>query len=286
MGRFLLISLNIEAILGGVTIAERRRKLEEMRRGNGLSDAYTATLTRQGAQAGNKSILGLKVLMWVLNSQRPLGVEELRHALGVKIGSVDLDPKNVPTLQTLLSSCLGIVTVEASSCTFRLVHSTLQEHLASDLTLFNNFHNPHATIAQVCLTYLHFGSVKGLSPSPRGTPSTIPFLDYASCYWGEHTRRGMTENVKVLALRLLDRFDEHISATQLVLRYQEDQIWARGIGEEEEKTKFTGLHGSAFFGGVEVVAAVLKMKEWDTNAGDCLGERRSHGLPKEGMRQS
>ena len=43
MGRFLLISLNVDAILEGITIAERRKKLEGMRRGNGLSDAYTAT---------------------------------------------------------------------------------------------------------------------------------------------------------------------------------------------------------------------------------------------------
>ena len=156
MGRFLLISLNVDAILEGVTISERRKSLDEMRRGNGLSDAYTATLTRLRAQPGNKSVLGLKVLMWVLNSQRPLGVEELCHALGVEIG-VDIDPKNVPTSRTLLSCCLGLVTVEASSGTFRLVHFTLQEHLASDPTLFNNFHNPHSTIAKICLTYLNSG---------------------------------------------------------------------------------------------------------------------------------
>ena len=271
MRRFLLISLNIDAILGGVTIAERRKKLEEMTRGNGLSDAYTATLTRLRAQAGTKSVLGLKVLMWVLNSQRPLGVEELCYALGVEIGSVDLDPKNVPALRILLSSCLGLVTVEASSRTFRLVHFTLQEHLASDPTLFNNFHNPHSTIAEVCLTYLNFGSITRLSPSFREAPSTIPFVDYASCYWGEHTRREMTGNVKGLALRLLDRFEEHISATQLLLRYKEDQVWTRGLAEEEEQTKFTGLHGATFFGGAEIFGAVLKMKDWDINAGDCFG---------------
>ena len=271
MGRFLLISLNVDAILEGVTIAERRKKLEEMRRGNGLSDVYTATLTRLRAQAENKSVLGLKVLMWVLNSQRPLGVEELCHALGVEIGSTDLDPENVPTLRTILSSCLGLATVEASSCTVRLVHFTLQEHLTSDLTLFNNFNNPHSTIAEVCLTYLNFGSVRGLSPDVRHTPQTIPFLDYASCFWGEHARQGMTEKVKVLALRLLDRFDEHISATQLLLRYSEDSGWGRDFGEAKGQTKFRGLHGAAFMGVVEIVAAVLKMQEWDINAGDCFG---------------
>ena len=144
MGRFLLVSLKIDAILGEVTIRQRRKKLEEITQGNGLSDAYAATLSRLKAQKGHKSVLGLKVLMWVLFSERPLRAEELRHALGVEIGSGDLDPENVPALRTLVASCLGLVTVEAYSSTVRLVHFTLQEHLSSDLTLF---HSPHSAIA-------------------------------------------------------------------------------------------------------------------------------------------
>ena len=146
MYRFLLVSLNIDAILGEVTIRRRRKKLEEMTQGNGLSDAYTATLTRLKAQKGHKSELGLKVLMWVLYSERPLLAQELCHALGVEIGSTDLDPENVPALRTLVSCCLGLVTVEASSSTVRLVHFTLQEHLSRDPTLF---HSSHSTIAEV-----------------------------------------------------------------------------------------------------------------------------------------
>ena len=115
--RFLLVFLNIEAILGEVTISQRRKKLEEVNRGKGLSDAYTATLTRLKAQTGTKSVLGLKVLMWVLYSERPLRAEELCHALGVEIGSADLDLENVPALRTLAAFCLGPVTVEVYSST-------------------------------------------------------------------------------------------------------------------------------------------------------------------------
>ena len=238
-----------------------------MKSGNGLSDAYAATLTRLKAQKGNKSILGLKVLMWVLCSQRSLRAEELCHALGVEMGSVDLDPENVSTLRTLLASCLGLVTVEASSSTVRLVHFTLWEHLSSDPTLFRS---PHSTIAEVCLTYLNFRQVGDLSPNLYSAPSTMPLLEYASYYWGEHTRRGMTENVKLLALRLLDRFDKHISAQLLLLRYDQDTIsgpYFRGLGP----TGFPGLHGVAFLGIVEIVTAVLEIKEWDVNAADCMG---------------
>ena len=82
--------------------------------------------------------------------------EELCYALGVELGSTDLDHENIPALRTLLASSLGLVTVEASSSTIRLVHFTLQEHLLSDSTLF---HSSHSTIAEVCLTYLDFQCV-------------------------------------------------------------------------------------------------------------------------------
>jgi len=239
-----------------------------MTQGNGLGDAYTATLGRLKAQKGNKSVLGLKVLMWVLYSERPLQTKELCHALGVEIGSTDLDPENVPALRTLVTSSLGLVTVEESSSTVRLVHFTLQEHLLSDPTLF---HSPHSAIAEVCLTYLLFESVCDLPLVLYSAPETMPFLEYASYYWGEHARRGMMENAKILALRFLDRLNGHISLKLLFLRRCRDSI-TRFFDEWTEPTGFTGLHGAAFFGIVEIVAAILEMKGSSINAPDFLGD--------------
>jgi len=267
--RFLLVALHIDAVLGEVTIRQRRKKLQEMVRGNGLSDAYAATLTRMKAQKGNKSVLGLKVLMLVLYSGRPLRAEELRHALGVEVGSLDLDPENIPALRTLMASCLGLVTIEASSSTVRLVHFTLQEHLFSNPTLFRN---PHSTIAEICLTYLNYRSVCDLSPTLDSAPITMPLLEYASCYWGKHARMGMTENAKTLALRLLDRFDEHISAQLLLLRYKSERAqFSPYFSGAEGPMRFTGLHGASFLGIVELLPSVLEMKKWDLNQSDCTG---------------
>ena len=268
MVRFLLVSLNIDAILGEVTIRMRRQKLEEMTLGNGLSDAYTATLTRLKAQKGHKSVLGLKVLMWVVYSERPLRANELSHALGVEIGSTDLDAESVPALRTLVSSCLGLVTVEVSSSTVRLVHFTLQEHLSRDPTLFSN---PHSTISEVCLTYLNFRCIRDLSPTLDSAPEATPLLQYASVYWGVHMRREMTENSKILALELLNRFAEHISNQLLLLHYNRDLGGGPYFGEVGGPTKFTGLHGVAFLGIVGIVPAVLEMKVWDVNSYDCMG---------------
>ena len=210
MCRFLLAWLNIEAILGGITIGQRRKILQEMARGNGLSDAYTATLTRLKVQKGHRAELGWKALIWVLYSERPLRAEELCHALGVEIGSAELDPENIPASRTLLASCLGLLTVEASSSTVRLVHFTLQEHLSRNPTLF---HSPHSIIAEVCLTYLLFGSVRDLPPTLDSAPPTMPLLEYASVHWAWHAKRGMTEKVKLLAQWFLHIRREHISAS-------------------------------------------------------------------------
>jgi len=268
ISRFLLVSLNIDAILGEVTIRQRRRKLGEMTQGNGLSDAYTATLSRMKAQKGYKSVIGLKVLMWVLYSERPLRADELCHALGVEVGSTDMDLENIPTLLTLVASCLGLVTVEATSSTVRLVHFTLQEHLLRNPTLFKS---PHSEIVEVCLTYLNFGCIRDLSPTLRSAPAITPLLEYASIYWERHARRGMTEDIKILALRLLDRFDEHISAQLLLLQHYhmifEEPYYSGAIGP----IGFTGLHGVAFLGISEITAAVLDMQEWGVNAADCTG---------------
>jgi len=167
--RFRLVSFNIDAILGEATISERRQKLNEMEKGNHLGDAYATTLARMKAQKGGRSRLRMEALMWVSNSERPLHTTELCHALGVKIGSSNLDVENVPTIRTLLACSLGLITIKASSSTVRLVHFSLQEYLSDNPSLFQS---PHSMIAEVCLTYLNFRSVRELSPTLSSGPST------------------------------------------------------------------------------------------------------------------
>ena len=251
---FLLVSLNIDAILGEITLHQRRRKLDEMTKGRGLGDAYAATISRIKAQQRSRSKLGMEVLMWISHSERPLHVDELCHALGVEEGSKDLNIRNIPAIETLLACCLGLVTVEKSSSTFRLVHYTLQEYLFHSLNLFIK---PHSIIAEVCLTYLNFGQVKGFLPTLRSVPLTVPFVEYASCYWGKHAKRETAGRVKTLALELLDGYDKHISSKMLLLHRM--SIWDQPFDQEDCPTGFTGLHGAAYFGCVEITVALLEM---------------------------
>ena len=237
-----------------------------MTKGEGLGDAYMATLSRVKSQQRSRSKLGMEALMWVSHSERPLHVNELCHALGVEEESTNLNIRNIPAIETLLACSLGLITVEKSSSIVRPIHYTLQEYLSHNPNLFLK---PHSMIAEVCLTYLNFRHVRGFSPALRSVPSTAPFVEYASCYWGTHARRETTESVKMLALKLLDGYDKHISSKVLLLH--RTSVFDRPFDQDDTPRGFTGLHGAAYFGCLEIAVALLKMNKCDVQATDFYG---------------
>ena len=165
--RFLLVSLNIAAILDETTIYQRREQLKRISNGSGLGDAYGVTLARI-KQSGGRSRLAMAALMWISRSEQPMSPGELCHALGVQIGSTEPNLDNIPSIQSLLASCLGLVVVDKEESTVRLVHFTLQEYLNSRS---ETFQNPYAVMAEVCLTYLNFDCHKETSTCPTESSS-------------------------------------------------------------------------------------------------------------------
>jgi len=85
-------------------------------------------------------------------------------------------------------------------------HEYLGEHPS-------HFRSAHSKMAEVCLTYLNFESIKDLpSYLLETTPlREAPFLKYAACYWGVHARKELTERTKSLVLQFLDQYHCHIS---------------------------------------------------------------------------
>ena len=189
--------MNIEAILRETTLRRRKEKLKQVTSGLGLEDAYTDTLKRIQEQCGNQSKLAMQALMWISQSQRPLRVDELCHALAVEIGSTHLDPDNVPSIETILRCCLGLIVVDKEASAVRLIHFTLQEYLRQHST---HFSSAHGTIAEVCLTYLILQPKDQSFPSSEDMTKT-PLLEYASYYWGTHARMQTTDTGKSLADR-------------------------------------------------------------------------------------
>jgi len=261
----------MDAVLANATIHQRRKTLDKMTTGFGLDDAYNTTLDRIREQKGDRVKLGMEALMWISLSERQLKGGELCHALGVELGTVDINIYNVPSIRTLLSCTLGLVTIDDQESTVRLVHFTLQEYLVAHPNLFTT---PHLMMAEICLTYLNFQSVCELSTAFSTIPLTMPFLRYASCYWGFHAKQEMGNNVEGLALQLLQRDANHIWVGILV-REKNVGFLSRGDhwkGRSPDLGGFTGLHSVACMGITEVGIAMIGMKRWDLNGRDSKGQ--------------
>ena len=269
--RFLLISLTMDAILGETTAYGRRQKLRAMTEGLDLKDVYGATVERIKEQGGEKSRLGMATLMWVSHSERLLQLDELFHALAVKIGSTDLDPERIPSVETLLNCCLGLVVVDRGASTVRLIHFTLQEYLSTYPDLFGA---THSMMAETCLTYLNFKTIKDIQVSSTifALPQSTPFLTYSSLYWGAHARREASGDVVSLALKLFGQIESHISTKLLLLDLVSKTGRYRGdIPMDGPLTGFTGLHSASAFGIVEIATAFMDQLDPDLNNGDFLG---------------
>jgi len=232
--------------------------------GLGLRGAYDATIGRIKAQEGDGARLGMEALMWISHSERPLSVDEICHALAVEIGSADINLNNIPSIRTVLSCCQGLVAVEEGSSTIRLIHFTLKEYLSGLADLFDR---PHSKMAESCLTYLNFQAIKDLSASPSRHHRDTPFLTYSSLYWGIHVRIDISDCSRCLALALLDRFDNHISA-ELLWGSVRSQPFTCYIAYNK---RFSALHCIAYFGIAEVAIDLIKMKKWDVNQRDGAG---------------
>jgi len=81
----------------------------------------------------------------------------------------------------------------------------------------------------------------------------------------------MTENVKILALRLFNRIDEHISSQLLLVNNNKHSHSSSCFVSRSALAGFTGPHRALFHKIAELVALVLEMKGWNVNAADFTG---------------
>jgi len=232
--------------------------------GLGLGSVYGETLSRIKGQSEAKSKLGIAALMWVSHSERPLKANELCHALGVEIGSADLDGGNVPSIGTLLYCCQGLISVDKEASTLRLIHFSLQEYLRAHPELLTT---AHAGMAETCLTYLNSHQVQALSASPPSDFQGTPFLEYSSLYWGRHAKRDLSDYAKKLALKLFGPYGRHIS-TKILLNAVKQRPFHVNFGII---SLFSSLHCASFFGIVSMVAGLVEVGECDINQTDCTG---------------
>jgi hypothetical protein len=152
----------------------------------------------------NQRELARKALSWIKHVQRPLTVEELRHALAVKLGDKELNQKSIPKIEVVVSVCAGLVTVDEKSNTVRLVHYTAQEYFERVRLGWNV--GAQEEIATACLTYLSFDIFRSGSCDSDGAfeerIAENGFFNYSARHWSEHVRP-VESTVSSLALGFL-----------------------------------------------------------------------------------
>ncbi|KAI5816099.1 hypothetical protein BZA77DRAFT_313607 [Pyronema omphalodes] len=154
-GIFLSPILQIDAVLDQPTIRKRREALQNMPKD--LYDVFEFTLDRIRAQKQSTARVALQSLQWIFLAARPLSPEELRHALAVESGDTKLHEDNLLEPQFILNACLGLVIVDESTSTVRLVHKSLQDYFQEQYDQGVLFKEGHMDIASICMTYMSFG---------------------------------------------------------------------------------------------------------------------------------
>jgi ankyrin repeat protein len=234
-----------------------RLALQDLPRGTKeLDTVYEQAMKRIDGQEEGFRELAKQVLSWVTHAKRPITIAELRHALAVRDGAVELDANFIPEVETLVSICAGLITVDEQSDIIRWIHYTTQKFFERTWILWA----PHAQvdIARVCLTYLLFDAFAAGFCSTDGEfekrLESYPLYDYAARNWGHHVRAASTE-VEQLVLDFFKSDAKMSSASQATLASERHH--SGGYSQKVPK-QTRGVHLAAYFGLREVMIAVLE----------------------------
>ncbi|KAJ7688188.1 ankyrin repeat-containing domain protein [Mycena rosella] len=174
-GMFLLAKLHIECLTTKNTIKAVGEAMQNLP--NDLQHTYDEAMARINHQTEEDKQLGLLVLTWVANAKRPLAVAELQDALAVEPESTSLNVENYLNIDIILSVCAGLITVDDTTSTVRLIHYTTQNYL--DSIQLAQFPMAQTIILSTCLTYLSFKEFDVLPESKRAMILDHPLLEYA-----------------------------------------------------------------------------------------------------------
>ncbi|KAK7052771.1 ANK-REP-region domain-containing protein [Favolaschia claudopus] len=173
---FLLAKLRIDHLGAQTTVASLRGALKTLP--STLTAAYEVTMARINTQAEGFQKLAQTTLMWISNALRPLSVAELCQILAVEPGDTSLNPDKVPHIETILTACAGLVTVDIELSVVRVVHYTAQDWLETQ------FPDGHKEIALTSFQYLEFPEFDGLQYLDKEKYSFAVYAQYCL----EHTR--------------------------------------------------------------------------------------------------
>ncbi|KAF4901126.1 Vegetative incompatibility protein HET-E-1 [Colletotrichum fructicola] len=112
-GMFLLAKLLIDSLSCKTTPKAVRKALAAASaEDDTYAYFYDEALERIRVQPFAHVQLANQVLSWVVFAKRPLGMNELQHALAVEEDEPDIEEDNIPSAEIIISACAGLVTLD------------------------------------------------------------------------------------------------------------------------------------------------------------------------------
>lgn len=164
-----------------------------------LESTYQRIFDRIQANATSKDITN-KILSWLIYSQQPLQMDELREVLSIRPGDKQLFPDLFMPPELILQFCHGFVEFDQESQIVRLAHYTVLQFLLGK----NRDKLPSSVdLAKVCLTYSLFNVFNSPYTDERSykrCKDSHKFVDHAVRFWGSYARGQGEDDRALLAL--------------------------------------------------------------------------------------
>lgn len=270
--------LQISTVLEKTTVKRRREALKTMPRA--LNDAFRLTMERVKNQTSDIAEQALNVLKWIFLAERPLTLEELRHALSIEPELEELDEEDFIDAKSIFEGCFGLVIMDEATSTLRLVHKSLQDYLDSQYKEGKLFRKGHGEIALACLTYISFDIPDFMDlVSCNKLFEAYVLLEYAIRNWGHHARKERGENTPNQILTLLNEKSDsnpyfqwllsfHISRTCGNDTVAIDMTTTADMVESycESNPQNLSLVVATYFGAESVVRGLVNCQDIDINA--------------------
>ena len=209
-GMFLFASLQINSLCQQTSPTKVRQALDGLP--TGIFAAYDNAFDRMLDQPKRDAELGMKVMSLVFCATRPLGVDELRHALAVQPGDCKLDLGAFTEVEIILSTTTGLLSTfevdDSKSSAFptevQFVHYTLQEYVEANHERL--FPTAERDMARICLTYLSFIEYESCSPKLLDKQfEEFKFSTYAGYNWNHHLQGVQIELMEQILPFIEDR---------------------------------------------------------------------------------
>lgn len=223
-----------------------------------LEDSFQVNIDIINGQTPERAHQGMEILKWTYLAERQLTVAELCHALAATDSMSDsLDLNDLPFENTLLNYCHGLVILDEETSSIRFVHKSLQEFLKKKHENKELFETGHCDIYLTCLNYMKFKETSITEPTDKSDYQCnvslfdrFPFLKYSICFWGEHVREQIDQEVTDRTLEFLsNEYPHFLLHCRLYIVVMSEAMY--------ESQEFYGLHLAAYFGLVGVASAII-----------------------------